>query len=458
MNKTYKNTTIAILLACILTMAIGYSILSQRLNISGTSSITSDFDIQVIGNREFAKLGFAETTNVDFTPTSATFSTNLQKPGDEAIYEIVIENKGNIDGYVYFNDDQYGEYYVLECDRSDELCVSIYLITKTPLDQNDPSSETEDVDQYTILKPGEKLYVYAKADFNRYATEIPEEKTTSFTIDFNFTSVIDTTVIATKDLYDAIFDADSIVTTGNGLHEVIRPNGKKEYVYKTDADGDVNNYLLINDRLWRILLFDDFHEFVIIEDSNAIGNRVFSNTKNAEDNYYNHADNSDLVNAILDEEYDEYYFDRIDYTLVDERFRYKYIENTSYGSFSDNYVLSPLLSLTYLFDASNNSNCSFSTLSTGGCKSWLTNNGDTFLINPIYSDENTNTGKIAYLENGKVIGVDPQDTNYGNFLRIGTIHNNCAGVKITNIFDADGSRDNPYILDIREDPCTMVPR
>ena len=111
MSRSYKNTTIAILLACILTMSIGYAVLQQRLSISGTSKITSDFNIQVVGISEFHTEQLASTANVNFTPTSATYSTNLQAPEDRAIYEIVIENKGTLDGYVHF-DTYYGSSYV----------------------------------------------------------------------------------------------------------------------------------------------------------------------------------------------------------------------------------------------------------------------------------------------------------------------------------------------------------
>ena len=99
-------------------------------------------------------------------------------------------------------------------------------------------------------------------------------------------------------------------------------------------------------------------------------------------------------------------------------------------------------------EASTNSSCNFANLSTGGCKSWLTTNGDTYLFNLVYgSDETTNTGKVSYLKNHNIISVDPRDTNNSNVKGYGAITVAYGGsMRYTNE-DADGSRNNPYIID-----------
>jgi len=94
----YKNTVVAILLACILTMAIGYAALQQRLNITGTSSISSTYNVKIIDI-----YGYPSNENVtdkvapSYTDTTATFSTNLTSPGDYMTYYIEIANLGTLD-------------------------------------------------------------------------------------------------------------------------------------------------------------------------------------------------------------------------------------------------------------------------------------------------------------------------------------------------------------------------
>ena len=457
MSRSYKNTTIAILLACILTMSIGYAVLQQRLDISGTSKITSEFNIQVVGISEFKKEGYGETVNMDFTPTSATYSTNLQVPGDDVVYEIVIENKGNMSGYVYFESSDYGSHHYGGNQNSDEtLFVGIYKVTKEPLDPNNEFFYPRDVDQYAMLKPGEKMYVYASASFDYYAESMPEEKKVSFTANFNFTSAFDNTLVALKELNYTLLDSNNIVTSGTGLYEEKNPYGDyRKYVFKSDGLTDVNNYVSIEGKLWRIISFDTDDRYVVVEANTGTNPKtIYSSTKNTSDDYYNHFENSDLVMYLSEQlRSSDYLRTNLLYTYDD----YIYIENSSMGIYENDIYGVSLFGISEIMNATTDTNCSFTNLSSGGCQSWLTNNGDTFLINPVYSDENTNTGKIAYLENGKVISVDPRDTNYGNYLMYGRIDRDCSDPYITNFLEADGSRENPYILDTTEIECGPPP-
>ena len=99
-NK-YKNTVIAILLGCILTMAVGYSLLQKRLDISGTSSVTSIYDVRFTNIKSTPSNDNVTDAFVPrYTNTTASFSTNLVSPGDYMTYEITVSNLGTLDAIV----------------------------------------------------------------------------------------------------------------------------------------------------------------------------------------------------------------------------------------------------------------------------------------------------------------------------------------------------------------------
>jgi len=440
MNRSYKNTVVAILLACILTMAIGYSVLNTRLNIKGTSSITSEFNIQVVGATEFTKYGLAETANVDFTSTSATYSTNINAPGDEAIYEIVIENKGNLDGYVTFNYDEYGyNYYNYSTDGGIYLGVSYVSKTKAIDDDFDWDLEVKSV---TLLTPGEKLYVYTRVYFPSRAYELPEQKNFENEVKFTFSQVAIEPIELVFQLGSLILKNEPVVTNGTGLYSA--DNGY--YNYRSDGNGIVNNYVLVDNKMWRIIEFnEDTDAFILIEDEATINSKEAYSTKVGGDGYYNHPAYSTLIDNINNKMYN------FGHVYADTEFHtYYYVPDTELisGPNSNLWIDAVLPSIQTVLDTSSNSTCSINTLSTGGCKSWLTKNGNTYLYNPVYdSDKTTNTGNISYLKDDKVISVDPTDAAYGEYKIVSILDISCGRIYITNPDVADGSRENPYIVD-----------
>ena len=441
MSRSYKNTVIAVLLACILTMAIGYAVLNTRLNISGTSKITSDFNIQVTGISEFGVSGLASTTNMDFTPTSATYSANIQAPGDEAAYEIVIENKGSIPGYVML--EQFEGY-----DKYDDgkIRVGVIFTSKNQFTGNFSSLQiTQQGINY--LNPGEKLYVYADVMFLRNATSMPEQKTFSNTINFNFYTkdYFGENVEIESKLLSSVFVNNPVVTSGNGLYSSESSDFGTIYTFKSDTDGDVNNYVSIDGKLWRIIRIYNRNNRVFTYDLVSVDKTVgtvFSNTSDS-NGFYN---NFDYNYSNLYQLYDsDYYF-----------FEYGYYGNPlsiyipNQNAYQDNSRNIYLLTLDNILNASTSSECNIVGLSNGKCKSWLTNNGDTYLFAKVYSDETTNTGNIAYLQNGNVISVDPRDINYANAREVITIRSHTCDFTTLSADQSDGSYNNPYVVSMDE--------
>ena len=98
MSKRKKNNIIiGSLLAVVLLMAVGYAAFSSVLNISGTGSITSSWNIRITNITSSLHGGATnavEPTYDNENGLTASFSTNLVSPGDYAEYTIEVSNLG----------------------------------------------------------------------------------------------------------------------------------------------------------------------------------------------------------------------------------------------------------------------------------------------------------------------------------------------------------------------------
>lgn len=179
--RSYKNTTVAILLACILTMAIGYAVLRERLDIKGTANINSEFNIQITGIKEVYIDGLASTASTSYTKDSANFLVDLQAPGDIAVYEVTVENLGNLTGYTSVSMANYER-------ETPEDTVYSYLYCASKKSVSDDSfDEYNDCLYNTILlSTSEKLYYYVLVEFDSNATKLPDQQTFNYTYNFNF--------------------------------------------------------------------------------------------------------------------------------------------------------------------------------------------------------------------------------------------------------------------------------
>ncbi len=115
MNKRRKNNIIiATLVGVICLMGIGYAAFSSQLNITGTSNITSNWDVRIT-NIESELNGATDVSEPTYDNTNglyASFHTGLSKPGDYALYTVTIENRGDIDARIekinsYYEENEY---------------------------------------------------------------------------------------------------------------------------------------------------------------------------------------------------------------------------------------------------------------------------------------------------------------------------------------------------------------
>ena len=96
-----NNIIISFLIAIVCIMAISYAAFSTTLNINGSASIDSNWNIKITSVITKNLVGSATKA---FEPvvsdTAVTFKTNLVKPGDSMTYQVTIANEGTIDAKV----------------------------------------------------------------------------------------------------------------------------------------------------------------------------------------------------------------------------------------------------------------------------------------------------------------------------------------------------------------------
>ena len=97
-SKKKRNIIIVSLVGVLLCMVVGYAAFNTELKISGTSKVTSNWDIEITNVTPGTPTGSAENT---VAPTwdalTASMEADLYEKGDAMEYDVTIENKGTID-------------------------------------------------------------------------------------------------------------------------------------------------------------------------------------------------------------------------------------------------------------------------------------------------------------------------------------------------------------------------
>ena len=98
-DRKKRNIIIGSLCSLLVFMGIGYAVLSQTLNISGTANMKGTWDIKITDISEASRTGKADpgTPTISTSGVSASFEANLWMPGDSITYNITVKNNGNID-------------------------------------------------------------------------------------------------------------------------------------------------------------------------------------------------------------------------------------------------------------------------------------------------------------------------------------------------------------------------
>lgn len=100
MHRSKKRRSIVIfsLIGVLLCMVVGYAAFQTKLEISGTTKVTSNWDIEITNVTSGTPTGTAENAAApSWDATTASMEANLYDKGDAMEYDVTIENKGTID-------------------------------------------------------------------------------------------------------------------------------------------------------------------------------------------------------------------------------------------------------------------------------------------------------------------------------------------------------------------------
>ena len=97
-SKKKRNIIIFSLVGVLLCMVAGYAAFQTQLKVSGTSKVTSNWDIEITNVTPGTPTGSAENTVApSFEKLWASMEANLYDKGDAMEYDVTIENKGTLD-------------------------------------------------------------------------------------------------------------------------------------------------------------------------------------------------------------------------------------------------------------------------------------------------------------------------------------------------------------------------
>ena len=159
-DRKKRNIIIGSLCSLLVFMGIGYAILSQTLNISGTANMQGNWSVKITNMELLSnnKTGRAEEVSHSFTDTTATFTADLYMPGDSIEYRVTVENQGNIDAI-------------------------LKSITPTTTNKSEGIKFSHSQIDNTVLTAGKKITFTMKVEFLESATSIPKVENVKYNLE-----------------------------------------------------------------------------------------------------------------------------------------------------------------------------------------------------------------------------------------------------------------------------------
>ena len=282
-NSTQRNYIIAGLCMILVIMGVGYAAFSSQLKISGTSSISSSWNIQITGIEtmlpsESGGSGIPDGYNISeptYTPSSATFSAGFKLPGSMIVYIVEVSNLGSIDGQVTIGN--------LSCgDNSAIMCQAMATDEEGTNGFNFDYGNQDYSDINFPLKVGEKHYIMVMVGYDD-VTEQPTDLDANIKLDLTYEQYVDpnrpipsgeTTLIGGQEV--------DIVSGGDGLYADEYESGR--YIYRGQ---NPDNYITFNNETWRIIAKETDGTYKIIR-NDVLANRAYDkeNHRSTEKNSY----------------------------------------------------------------------------------------------------------------------------------------------------------------------------
>ena len=244
MNSEHKKYFLvgSLCIAIFLMLGIGYAVLSQQLDINGTAQITSNWKI-LFTSAEEKEMTNATTTRKEISnQTTLTLDVNLTQPGASAIYDVVVENQGDLDAVLSSING------VSESNSKEPTAIKVSIEN---IKVGDPLLAGEDK-TFQV-----KVYWDASVDFNE--TNMSKEIEITLTYEQSDDGVPVGPIPG--DGVDMGGQDVEIVTSGDGLYEDQYEDGR--YVYR---GSEPDNYIRFNNELWRIIAKEADGTYKIIRD------------------------------------------------------------------------------------------------------------------------------------------------------------------------------------------------
>ena len=248
-RRNYKNKKILIgcLLVVVLVMAVGYAAFSSNLKISGTSNISTSWNISITDITTSNKVGSASVSGTpEYSGLKATFNTNLVLPGDSITYNIKVENKGNLNAKL--------NKITLKKDNNPAILF-----------------ETTGIKEGDVLKQGAYTTLSVKVTYSNSVTSQPTNLDASLTVSLDFVQSDGSSGSTGGDTSNAAAEMlkAKVVTSGDGLYTDSTEAGR--YIYRGASP---DNYIKLGDDMYRIIAVESDNTLKVIY-NDSIGSMSF---------------------------------------------------------------------------------------------------------------------------------------------------------------------------------------
>ena len=156
-------------------MTIGYAAFYSQLQISGTSEVTSLWDVEITNiEKSLVNGNVTEFIEPSYTKDSATFSVGLEKPGDYIYYKIEVTNKGSIAAIATLGN--------LTCGDSEAIKCGAY----PDSDSVNIGSNQDLTSSRLIIGPNEKEYYNVWVSYNDEIATQPDKTNANITLELKY--------------------------------------------------------------------------------------------------------------------------------------------------------------------------------------------------------------------------------------------------------------------------------
>ena len=269
MYNNKKKIVIIVMCIAIFVMITGYSLLSTRLNIRGTSNLTDTWGIK-ISNISYTATGRAHNIEEPtYNDTNMAFNVGVKEPGDKMVFDVTVTNYGTLDAILE----------KIEATTNGSRLI-IYSITG--------------IEEQSKLKGGESITFQVTTEFDINATRLPQSnKTLNIKLSYvqddgqsltpSNPNITDNTLLVNELLESNNAQSDGNIdfsqissdTNGQGLYytSTNTEDNKVTYYFRGAVE---NNYVSFANNTWRIIRINEDGTVRLIK-QDSIGDSAFNN-------------------------------------------------------------------------------------------------------------------------------------------------------------------------------------